>query len=431
AYINFFYVTVSSITLFHLFKTKSIIILKYSQLILILFIPFIKMWLLGGIISGSFAFIWAFFTPILASIVLPKDKRRIWYFSLFVLIVFSEIIDSHINSLIKPFPEQLLKIFYFLNTSLVFIGIYVIIKKYRDARDLILKKNQEKTQRNEAIMVKAFHQLREKENKLTELNSELKSTIEQLHNQKSELEKALKELKEAQGLLVHSEKMASIGTLTAGVAHELNNPLNFIQAGLEALTRFLEKTLGKELSNFQPFFKVMQEGVDRATGIVKALNQFSRSQDRMDEKFDVKEVIENCLTMLASQIKTNIQLNKLFIDKEALILGNSGKIHQVFLNIITNAIQAIQDTGNIEIVIEKSLGNIIIRIKDSGIGIPEENFSKLGTPFFTTKDIGQGTGLGLSISYKIIEDHKGRITVNSEIEKGTEFIVTIPELPND
>ncbi|MCB1143988.1 MAG: GHKL domain-containing protein [Leptospiraceae bacterium] len=370
--------------------------------------------------------LWAFYSPIVAPTIDSKTRINVWFYLFILLVIVSVMIDSHVNQFFNHLPNSTIELLYFLNIISVFSGIYIIIQKNAEERNHILQINKEKSQRNEAIMIKAFNQLRQKENKLTELNIELHSMNQRLLNQKSELESTLIELREAQAHLILSEKMASVGTLTAGVAHELNNPLNFIQGGLEALVGFFDQTFEKEMSQLQPFFQAIQVGVDRAATIVTALNQFSRSQDRMDESVDIKLTIENCLTILSPKLRNNVTLIKSYPEEEVFILGNSGKIHQVFLNLITNAIQAIHEKGNIEISIEKNLENVIVKIKDTGIGIPPEHLPKLGTPFFTTKEVGEGTGLGLSISFKIIEDHKGKISINSEPNKGTEFKIMIP-----
>ena len=130
--------------------------------------------------------------------------------------------------------------------------------------------------------------------------------------------------------------------------------------------------------------------------------------------------------IIGGQIRNYITVRKKYTYDPVVCLGNGGKLHQAFLNLLTNAIQAIENEGDIQISTESINGNLLIYIKDTGVGISEENMAKISTPFFTTKDPGKGTGLGLSITYKIITDHKGSIQIKSEINKGSEFIVSIP-----
>lgn len=405
-------------------KTKKLYFIQYPLLLFILIFPFVFIWTLKG---TDFLVIWACFTPIF-SIFYTKNKSLVWYFLFLFLIFISILIEYYANTITFRLSDTNEKIKNLISFSIGFSIIYFMIRSINFRYENALILNLEKSKRNEEIMIKAFKQLRERENKLTELNSELNSTVDLLHAQKKELERALFELKEAQTHLVHSEKMASIGILTSGVAHELNNPLNFIHTGVLALTAHLEDFFKKELDDLAPFFKIIEEGVNRATSIVKALNQFSRSVEKMDEKVNVHDVIDNCLAMVVTQTRNKVTIEKKFMDGVTICLGNGGKLHQAFLNIITNAIQAIKTKGTIEILTSSENGLIKIKIKDSGVGIAKENLNRISTPFFTTKEIGQGTGLGLSITYKIIAEHNGTIEVDSDERKGTEFTINIPEV---
>lgn len=266
---------------------------------------------------------------------------------------------------------------------------------------------------------------------LEKANEELQFTNENLSQQKEELLITLEKLKETQKQLIESEKMASIGILTAGVAHEINNPLNFVQAGLFGIdTYFQEHTDAKNFfKNKETILELkegMSTGVKRITKIILGLNHFNRQSSSRNESCNVHEIIENCLVMLNNKIKHNIVVERNFTKEKFELIGNEGKLHQAFLNIIINAVHSIEKEGLIgfETVVKNE--SIQISIKDNGHGMSERTMKKMFDPFFTTKEVGEGTGLGLSIAYGIISEHNGSLEYKSEINKGTEAIITIP-----
>lgn len=234
---------------------------------------------------------------------------------------------------------------------------------------------------------------------------------------------SMKQLQETTHKLVESEKMASLGMLSAGVAHEINNPLNFIKGGVEILESELKAE--KELSfEAAPSIHVIKEGLNRATVIVNSLNHFSRNTEAMNERCDIHEILKNSLVMLQPKLKYKGTVLKEFDDSDLIVSGNEGKLHQAFLNLISNAEQAISSSGTITIKTKKLRNKIKVEIIDDGIGISKENLSKISDPFFTTKPAGKGTGLGLSITYKIIKEHNGEIKVSSKPGKGSKFAVS-------
>lgn len=276
-----------------------------------------------------------------------------------------------------------------------------------------------------------------------------------LSAQKKELEDLLADLKKTQAQLVQSEKMASLGQLTAGIAHEINNPLNFVSTNARALKMDLEEvnelleevhTLQQDGSSRQvgrvvekirdmdtEFLKKemneliasIERGTTRTQHIVSGLRIFSRNTEGPFQGADLHEGLDSTLTILNSKLKNRIEVLK---DYGQLPLVNCqlDKLNQVFMNILSNAIEAIEGEGKIIIQTRPKGKGVEIRIKDSGTGIPESIRKRIFEPFFTTKAIGQGTGLGLSISYGIIEQHDGCIKVESEEGKGTEFIINLP-----
>jgi len=220
--------------------------------------------------------------------------------------------------------------------------------------------------------------------------------------------------------------MASLGVLAAGVAHEINNPLNFISGGIQGITSYFSDHLSDHLENVSPLLVAVNEGVNRTSDIVKSLNRFSRQTESTTENCDLHSIIENCLVMLNAQTKNRIEIQKEFTQAPFILTGNEGKFHQAILNLLSNAIQAIDDKGTIRLSTYIRDHMVYFKVKDSGHGIEKENLNKIFDPFFTTKEPGKGTGLGLSISYQILKEFNGTIEIISETGKGTEAIIALP-----
>ena len=305
---------------------------------------------------------------------------------------------------------------------------------------------------------------RENERLIREQNVMLELKVDERTNA---LVNTLEDLKQAQAQLVESEKMASLGQLTAGIAHEVNNPINFVTSNINPLKRDVEMMMEamnviekiglseisyaekqrkidayKEELDFEylmmeigTLIKGINEGANRTADIVKGLKIFSRLDEDDLKNADLNEGLESTLTIANHMLNNNIKVHKKF---GALPKVNcyAGKLNQVFLNIISNAIYAVQkrfgDCAGGEIVIETLLKDesVQIIIKDNGIGMDDQTQKKIFEPFFTTKDVGEGTGLGLSIVYNTIKKHNGQILVNSVLQQGTEFVLNIPILPN-
>lgn len=268
--------------------------------------------------------------------------------------------------------------------------------------------------------------VRKRTDELDASNEELKTINKELLLQKEELQNALNNLNETKNQLIHSEKMASLGILSAGIAHEINNPLNFIQGGIICLDKYLKKHLKDNFDKVAPFINAIYTGVNRASVIVTSLNHYSRQEDLPKMGCDMHLIIDNCLIMLQSQLKGKVEIVKHYTNKPHVILGNEGKLHQAILNILTNAEQSIEGTGNITITTSVVRNKFIITITDTGVGIKTESIEKIFDPFYTTKPPGKGSGLGLSITYKIIQEHDGSIQYESVIGKGTKALVKLP-----
>lgn len=325
----------------------------------------------------------------------------------------------------------------------------------------ILKREKEKSQA-EALLIST-----ENERIIREQNVILETKVEErtkeLSHANADLEYTLNNLKETQTQLVEAEKMASLGQLTAGVAHEINNPINFVSSNIKPLKRDVEDLLSiiaaydqkaapevvaeinkmKEDLEFDylneeitMLLKGMAEGANRTVEIVKSLRNFSRLDEQDLKKAFVHEGIDSTLVLLNSAMGGVIEITKEYGDLPEIDCY-PGKINQVFMNILSNSLYALKGKfgnisgGKINIKALNFENHVEIEFLDNGPGITEEVRNRIFDPFYTTKPVGEGTGLGLSIVYKIIESHKGQITVDSEPGEWTKFTIKLPKLTHD
>lgn len=235
------------------------------------------------------------------------------------------------------------------------------------------------------------------------------------------------ELETNQENLLQARKMAALGTFTAGIAHELNNPINNISLTAEA---FMEEYSGKLDSDAGEMLEDIIVQVERANDIVRNLLDFSHSKETRFSELDVKDVLHGTIKLIKNQIKsTGIKLNLHFPESLRKVKGNMRSLQQVFLNILNNANNAMPFGGTISIRAEDDeRGYVRVDIADTGQGIAPENLEHIFEPFYTTKGIGKGVGLGLSVTYTLVKNHGGYITVDSEQGKGTTFSVFIPSV---
>ncbi len=256
-----------------------------------------------------------------------------------------------------------------------------------------------------------------------------------------------KNIQSSQTTLVQSAKMASLGQLVAGVAHELNNPIGFIYSNMAHLRDYVQKilrvleTAENEPANLnkvksevefdyivEDFYKLIsscEDGARRTRDIVMGLRNFSRLDEAQVKPVSLKEGMQNTIKLLSGELKNRIKVHEDYEDRR-LVRCYASQLNQVFMNIVSNAAQAIKKKGDIWIKTWEEGGWAFVSIKDNGPGIPKADLDKIFDPFFTTKPVGAGTGLGLSISYGIIQKHGGEIVVKSNVGKGTEFIIKVP-----
>ncbi len=304
---------------------------------------------------------------------------------------------------------------------------------------------------------------------INDVNAQLKSANETLEHKVSartrELSDALTHLKESEAMLVQSEKMSSLGQMVAGVAHEINTPLAYVKSSLESVTAQLpelttllgdteallqmlqtgdatESQVGTQFARVTAMAQDMRQhevldmlqrlvtdglyGINQISELVSNLKNFSRLDRNKVARFDLKEGLENTLQIARNLVKFK-DIRRHYEDIPQVSCSPS-QINQVFLNLVTNAAQATPETGGVIRIVTRRVGKdqVAVDVEDNGHGIPPEVLPKIFDPFFTTKDIGKGTGLGLSIAYKIIQQHGGRISVASEVGKGTRFTVQLP-----
>ncbi len=271
----------------------------------------------------------------------------------------------------------------------------------------------------------------------TELHVRVKNLIDshdyqrQLTKQNKILEATLEQLKETETQLVQTEKLASLGRMSAGIIHEINNPLNFAKTATHILKRQSTQLPKEDREEFDDTLKDIEEGIDRVRLIVSDLRSFTHPNTEMFEDVSVRHLMTSTLRFLSHEWKDKVDIQQAFAEDET-IWGNRHQLIQVLINLLQNAIDALKqkdfstDKPRIEIVGEHLDERFLLRIRDNGPGIAPENLSRIFDPFFTTKDVGEGMGLGLSICYRIMEAHRGRVTVKSDLGQYTEFSLEFP-----
>lgn len=298
---------------------------------------------------------------------------------------------------------------------------------------------------------------REKAESLLELRSR------ELYEANKTLKDAYESLKEKKNMLVQQEKLASIGLLAAGIAHEINNPVGFVKSNLQTLEEYSDtyvsafltfsnivsaiqkgdhEEIQKQLDRINKLtverdleylvqdglecIKESLSGVERIEEIIANLSDFARTEDKDDRVLcDINELLDNTLKLVWNKLKHKVEIRKYFGDIPS-IYGWPGQLRQVFVNILVNAAQAIDSSGTITLKTSCTDNDVVVDIIDSGHGMDDETLSKLFDPFYTTKDVGSGTGLGLYVSHGIVRNHHGTLTARNNTDKGACFTVTLP-----
>ncbi|MEA1866598.1 MAG: ATP-binding protein [Thermodesulfobacteriota bacterium] len=291
-------------------------------------------------------------------------------------------------------------------------------------------------------LIKILAPIKEPDTKNVIAVSVISKNITERKKAEEDLKKAYNELKETQDQLIQNEKMAAIGRLTSGVAHQIRNPLGIILMGVE----YLDNTLSEKDEQCAGSIKIIKQAVARANKIIVDILQFSRKTELKFESVDICELLDNTISLVEySKNLKNIKICRNYPKEPVKSKADKNMFQQIIINLLDNAVDAMQEEGEIKInVFHRSaskLGNrvgkrgddyfkigdkiAVIEIEDTGEGIPEDLLPKIFEPFFTTKEAKKGTGLGLSLAHLIIDRHKGSIEVESEINKGTKFIINL------
>ncbi len=270
--------------------------------------------------------------------------------------------------------------------------------------------------------------LRSTESVSVALEREVLRRTEDLERTNRELKEAIGNLGKAQDDLVRSEKMASMGRLVAGIAHEINNPVNAVVNSLRPLREELGERFGGQIpEDVDDMLRVIARGAERTKAIVQALHHYSRGDRDQITELDLHRGIDETLELLRHQLRDQIKVERRYGDV-GRVRGLAGQIQQVFVNLIVNAAQALlgKGGGTITITTSRQGGMVVIEVADDGPGIPPDVLPRIFDPFFTTKDVGEGSGLGLSIVHGIVDRHGGTISVDSHVGRGTTFKVSLP-----
>ena len=326
----------------------------------------------------------------------------------------------------------------------------------KQAESLLEEKSLSLFKTNQALQDIA-NGLEQRTHALATINRELKEEVLERRRTEARLKALNAQLQEAQSQLLQSEKMASIGQLAAGVAHEINNPIGYVYSNLGTLEKYVQDVFGmldsyeqaegaitdeqvrirlqadrKKLDitflkeDLRALMAESKDGITRVKNIVQNLKDFSHVDTSDEWRYaDLHAGLNSTLNIVNNEIKYNVEVIKQYgtiPEVECL----ASQLNQVFMNLLINAVHAIEEHGTITVLTGQEGEEVWVEIADSGKGIPPESLNIIFDPFFTTKPIGQGTGLGLSLSYGIIQKHHGRIEVQSEVGKGTTFRVFLP-----
>ncbi|MEJ2038227.1 MAG: response regulator [Desulfosarcinaceae bacterium] len=314
------------------------------------------------------------------------------------------------------------------------------------------------------IVMKDITEDQRKAEEIQALNKRLLETSVQIEAKNIKLENALKRLEDTQAQMLQSEKMASIGQLAAGVAHEINNPTGFVSSNLKTLSDYqndiiallggyreiVQELTGMEslspsittkveemakmeadidieflMEDMADLIGDCREGTERIKKIIMDLKDFAHPGEDTVQSTDINRGLDSTLNVVNNEIKYKATVHRDFGDIPS-VRGFPQQVNQVFMNILVNAAQSIENSGDIHIATRTVDSQVEITIRDTGCGISQENIPKIFDPFFTTKEVGKGTGLGMNIAYKIIEKHKGTISVQSQVGEGTVFTIRLP-----
>jgi signal transduction histidine kinase len=416
------FLTIVGIAMFIYFLTKRFSILLYPFLFTVLFIPVSFQMSTGGF-SGQtsvWIIIWAILAPFGALMFLNVRKATWWFVAYLFLVLLSLSLDEYFTRFAEfPISFSELNV---SHTQLIFDNGFGII----------------------VLSITIFFSMRYFVNAFQREHNRAEKLVEDLTNTNQELEATLTELKETQTELVQSEKMASLGKLAAGLAHEINNPIGALKstAGtskhcVSKMEQFFEEHEGynelKSDAKFQNFFQILKDNShvfetvsERVGQTVNNFINFARLDKAGFDRVDIHQAIDNTLSLIQHELKAQTMVVKEYgeIPKVACY---PGELNQLFMNLLTNAAKAIEGEGKIIIRTSMEQEKVHVQIIDSGVGIPQDQLPGLFDPSFTKDSSRVRAGLGLFASYNIVKKHRGEIKVESEIGKGTVFTIILPK----
>jgi len=260
------------------------------------------------------------------------------------------------------------------------------------------------------------------------IRAEVEQQREILEDRNGELVNTLAQLHETESQLFQSEKLASLGRMSAGIIHEINNPLNFTNQAIFVLKKKGKHLPEAERESFERILTDVKEGIGRVSSIVSDLRSFSHPDGGSATTECLADVVQNTARLMSNQLKDNNVDFDAEVREGTLVVGDRNQIIQILINLIQNAIDAAKDQAEPQITVHTTEGNgrVYLHVRDNGCGIPPENLAKVFDPFFTTKQVGEGMGMGLSVSFKLMNQMGGGIDVTSEVGQGTEFTMWFP-----
>lgn len=422
---------------------KNFRVARFFQVLMSLCLPFIFQWVLGGFVSSGSIMFWAM-VALAGAMTFSRLKSSInWLIMYLCLVLLSSFMDGYFrdNYALDISPE-VNTMFFGVNIGIASSLVFGLIFFFRS-----------RLEKRELDLVVTHNELKATEEELRQNSEELQTINESLIQTNHTL-------KTTQQQLIQSEKMSSLGQMMAGIAHEINNPINFISAGTDSLAKLLEdfdsiiiayeqlensnsyeefesrKEKLKQLKEALEYNELKEDvagllgditqGGNRVTAIVRDLLHFSRAEDNAITKTDVHQLINATLTLLKNKMSSTIKITKNYNEGGLELSCFPSQLNQVFLNLLSNAIDAVEGSGKITITTHNADQHVIIQIADTGEGIPEQIKDRIFDPFFTTKPIGKGTGLGLPITYEIIKKHHGELHLEST-KGNTVFTIEIPK----
>lgn len=465
--INTFNLSTVRIILIALTCTSNLVLAKYklhlySKLSTAIFIPFF--FFIYPVLSHCFLpeiFLWYSFASITYTLIPflifnSNEKGYMFGTSIYIGII-AFFIDSFALWMGSPnFLEYRPNVIIFNKLAqagcyvFVMFSIYYFRKINSEYENQLRKANADITDKSNLLAskakeLKAHNQLlQEHKEELQAKNEELSNYQLELNLQNEELKVTMDKLSQTHNQLVQAEKMSSLGVLTAGIAHEINNPINFISTGAAGLRTIVDEAFevmisqdnidqdGKAVQKLKELkdeadlvIENIQAGVKRTSDIVRGLSKFSRMESNKMELSDINDIIESTISLISGKIKDRIILKK-ELSEIPEIFCFPVSIGQILMNLISNAVQAIPIKGEITISSAYENRNVVLKVKDTGTGISDNLKGKIFEPFFTTKNLGNGTGIGLSITQGLVDKHKGSISFETKVGSGTTFTVNIP-----